>query len=120
MNNGGPTFTHALLPSSPAIDAGDDSVLGVHFNLSTDQRGPGFSRKFGPHVDIGAFEATFDTCLKDNTTGALLQWNSTNGSYKFTRRSDGFMLTGIGGGWPCKRDSDPYGFQVGPSNKCRP
>jgi hypothetical protein len=47
-NNGGPTPTVALLPGSPAIDAGDDSQTG------TDQRG--FPRKSGAHVDIGAFE----------------------------------------------------------------
>ncbi|HKI33065.1 MAG TPA: choice-of-anchor Q domain-containing protein [Gemmataceae bacterium] len=52
--NGGPTPTLALLPGSPAIDAGEDSVLGPPDNLTTDQRG--FPRKFGPHVDIGAFE----------------------------------------------------------------
>jgi hypothetical protein len=38
----------------------------------------------------------FDTCLKDNGTGNLLQWNSTTGDYKFTRCSDNFMLTGTG------------------------
>jgi len=96
QNNGGPTFTRALLPGSPAIDAGDDSVLGAPLFLTTDQRGPGFPRKSGPHVDIGAFEVQFDTCLKDNTTGNLLQWNRTTGAYKFTRCSDGFMLTGTG------------------------
>jgi CSLREA domain-containing protein len=34
LDNGGPTFTHALLPGSPAIDAGDDGNC-----LPTDQRG---------------------------------------------------------------------------------
>ena len=29
QDNGGPTFTHALLPGSPAIDAGDDSTFPV-------------------------------------------------------------------------------------------
>jgi hypothetical protein len=102
QNNGGPTFTMALLAGSPAIDAGDDSVLGSPLFLTTDQRGPGFPRKSGTHVDIGAFEVqqvvapSFDTCLKDNSTGNLLQWNSTTGAYKFTRCSDGFMLTGTG------------------------
>jgi hypothetical protein len=57
QNNGGPTFTHALLPTSPAIDAGDDSVLGDPLNLTTDQRGTGFPRKVCAHVDIGAYEA---------------------------------------------------------------
>ncbi len=48
-DNGGPTLTHALLPGSPAIDAGV-AVVG----LSTDQRGT--SRPQGRAPDIGAFE----------------------------------------------------------------
>src|SRR6266850_7748592 len=48
-NNGGSTDTAALLPGSPAIDAGDD--FGAP---ATDQRG--VSRPQGNHVDIGAFE----------------------------------------------------------------
>jgi len=102
QNNGGPTQTFALLAGSPAIDAGDDSVLGPPLSLATDQRGPGFPRKSGLHVDIGAFELqapagpSFDTCLKDNGTGNLLQWNSATGQYTFTRCSDGFTLTGTG------------------------
>ncbi len=48
-DNGGPTFTCALLVGSPAIDAGDDSGAPA-----TDQRG--VSRPQGAHVDIGAFE----------------------------------------------------------------
>jgi hypothetical protein len=50
-NNGGSTFTHALLEGSPAIDAGDDQVLAL---VTRDQRG--FERKVGNAVDIGAFE----------------------------------------------------------------
>jgi predicted outer membrane repeat protein len=102
QNNGGSTSTMALLPGSPAVDAGDDSVLGPPLSLTTDQRGMGFPRKAGAHVDIGAFEfqpppaPTFDTCLKDNTTGNLLQWNSTTGQYLFTRCSDNFTLSGTG------------------------
>ena len=52
QDNGGPTQTMALLPGSPAIDAGDDTPPLPDF----DQRGPGFPRISGPHVDIGAFE----------------------------------------------------------------
>jgi hypothetical protein len=48
-NNGGPTLTMALLPSSPAIDAGDTSL-----SPATDQRG--FPRPVGLVADIGAFE----------------------------------------------------------------
>jgi hypothetical protein len=53
-NNGGPTFTHALLPGSPAIDAGDPNFSSP---ASFDQRGPGFDRVFNGHIDIGSFEA---------------------------------------------------------------
>ena len=49
--NGGPTFTHALLQESPAIDAGDDSSCP-----ETDQRGT--PRPQGARCDIGAFEFT--------------------------------------------------------------
>jgi spore coat protein CotF len=56
QDNGGPTFTMALLAGSPALDAGSDSVLGTPLFLMTDQRGTGFPRKSGAHVDIGAFE----------------------------------------------------------------
>ena len=57
QDNGGPTFTHALLFGSPAIDSGDDSVVGRPLFLTTDQRGAGFPRLRGAHVDIGAYEA---------------------------------------------------------------
>jgi hypothetical protein len=48
-DNGGPTQTMALLPGSPAIDAG-----GTTYASATDQRG--FARIVGGAVDIGAFE----------------------------------------------------------------
>src|SRR6266545_163542 len=38
QDNGGPTFTHALLPGSPAIDTGDPNFTPPPFY---DQRGPG-------------------------------------------------------------------------------
>ncbi|WP_158520907.1 choice-of-anchor Q domain-containing protein [Fuerstiella marisgermanici] len=50
-DNGGPTQTIALLPGSPAINAGDDAAAS---GLSTDQRG---ETRFVSTVDIGAFEA---------------------------------------------------------------
>ena len=55
-DNGGPTLTHALLPGSPAIDAGS-SVLALDENgdpLTADQRG-NVRIQFGT-VDIGAVE----------------------------------------------------------------
>ena len=53
QNNGGPTFTHALLPGSPAIDAGDPNFSPPP---SIDQRGCPFDRVFNGRIDIGSFE----------------------------------------------------------------
>jgi hypothetical protein len=53
QDNGGPTFTHALLPGSPAIDAGDPTFSPPP---STDQRGCPFDRVFNGRIDIGSFE----------------------------------------------------------------
>jgi hypothetical protein len=52
--NGGLTPTVALLAGSPAINAGDDAVLGAPNFILTDQRGE--ARKTGAHVDVGAYE----------------------------------------------------------------
>ena len=61
QDKGGPTFTHALLTGSPAIDKGKNFS-----GSTTDQRGIGFARTFdnpsipnatgGDGTDIGAFE----------------------------------------------------------------
>jgi hypothetical protein len=51
QNNGGPTFTHALLAGSPAIDAGNPSSL---YHLTVDQRN--FPRPINTAPDIGSFE----------------------------------------------------------------
>jgi hypothetical protein len=53
QNNGGPTQTHALLPGSPAIDAGDPNFTPPP---DYDQRGPGFVRVFNGRIDVGSFE----------------------------------------------------------------
>ncbi len=53
QDNGGPTFTHALLPGSVAIDAGDPNFMSPP---DYDQRGPGFSRVYNGLLDVGAFE----------------------------------------------------------------
>lgn len=52
-DNGGPTFTHALLVGSPALNAGDPSIVS---SPEFDQRGVGFNRVIGGQVDIGAYE----------------------------------------------------------------
>ena len=52
-NNGGPTQTHALSRSSPAIDAGNTSAQGLS---PFDQRASPFVRVSGAQADIGAYE----------------------------------------------------------------
>jgi hypothetical protein len=54
QDNGGPTPTMALLEGSPAINAGDGSLLPD--GTTTDQRGEGFPRIRGDAVDLGAYE----------------------------------------------------------------
>jgi uncharacterized repeat protein (TIGR01451 family)/CSLREA domain-containing protein len=51
-DNGGDTYTHALLPGSPAVNKGPATCV------STDQRG--VDRPQGAYCDIGAYEATSD------------------------------------------------------------
>jgi predicted outer membrane repeat protein len=83
QNNGGSTFTHALLTGSPAIDAGAPP-------LDFDQRGPNFARVVNGRIDIGAFEvqATVTSIppaapIATNATGVTnnnftANWNSVS------------------------------------------
>jgi hypothetical protein len=66
-NNGGPTLTHALLPNSPAINAGDPDFAPPP---DYDQRGAGFPRVAASRLDIGALESPLfsTTLLLDATT----------------------------------------------------
>lgn len=54
-DNGGNTPTMALLPNSPAINAGDDATCASSPVNNLDQRG--VTRPIGAHCDIGSFEA---------------------------------------------------------------
>jgi hypothetical protein len=50
-NNGGPTDTHALPDTSPALDRGANPFFEI-----TDQRGQPYQREIGGGTDIGAYE----------------------------------------------------------------
>ena len=63
-DNGGPTQTLALLPDSPAINAGNPNFAPPP---ATDQRGPGFQRVRGGRIDIGAFEVQSVTLSVSDT-----------------------------------------------------
>jgi len=55
-DNGGLTWTHALLQGSLAVDNGDPTNT---CGPCVDQRGPGYLRLQGLHVDMGACESPF-------------------------------------------------------------
>src|SRR5262245_259917 len=67
QDNGGPTFTHALLPGSLALDAGDNTDAPEF-----DQRGPGFPRTVSGTIDIGAFEVQATVVLTASAGGPYL------------------------------------------------
>jgi hypothetical protein len=86
QDNGGPTFTHALLHGSPAIDAGSCVVLltksnrvfaAVVVSSGTDQRG--VPRPQGTSCDIGAYELAQDSA--NAATGAGTVYFSTLNGY---------------------------------------
>jgi len=81
-NNGGMTKTRELLSGSPAINAGDNNLIGADiFDLdndgniteaiAVDQRGIGWGRVVNNTVDIGAYEvnSTNGTSGNDSLTG---------------------------------------------------
>ena len=67
QDNGGPTFTHALLVGSPAVDAGDPNFTPPPF---FDQRGPGFDRVVNGRIDKGSFEVQEPTATSTTTATA--------------------------------------------------
>ena len=66
QDNGGLTFTHALLPGSQAIDMGNP---GFTSPPDFDQRGAGFDRVVGGRIDIGAFEVQGTATLAGDFDG---------------------------------------------------
>jgi len=75
QDNGGPTWTHALLSGSPAIDA----IPVGECSFDTDQRG--VARPQGAGCDIGAFEFQYNLSAgPDQTTdeGKTIQFNGSS------------------------------------------
>lgn len=113
-HNGGRTLTHALLPGSPAIDAGDNEDCPFD-----DQRG--LYRPAGSGCDIGAFEA--DASLPDpgpplavGGAAGLIEGEAAPAQERAEERSVGggppvAVLAGaaaaavvlLGGGWYARR-----------------
>jgi len=90
--NGGGTQTMALLPGSPAIDAGDDTVCSALQVNNLDQRG--IKRPQGAHCDLGAYEyvdiiqPTVSSIVKASTSPT----NATSADFTVTFSED---VTGV-------------------------
>jgi hypothetical protein len=83
-NNGGSSIlvrTQALLPGSPAINAGSNPL-----NLVGDQRGASFPRVVNGVADIGAFESAFAPAGSGTVPIALYRFNT--GTYHFYTGSE--------------------------------
>lgn len=96
-NHGGPTATHALLPGSPALNAGDPAaVAGANGIPQFDQRGAPFLRVAEGRIDIGAFErqpADFngDQVLDGNDIDLLVAAIVNGGPIGFDLTGDGLV-----------------------------
>jgi CSLREA domain-containing protein len=76
---GGLTKTHALLPGSPALNAGNNCVLtqggcgsssDPPIAVNVDQRGNSRTTNAGGNVDIGAYEQRYGVVTNTNDSGA--------------------------------------------------
>jgi len=91
QNNGGPTQTIALMPGSPAIDAGSNALAvdpTTGLPLTTDQRGAGFPRIVNGTVDIGAYE------VQSYITAVAVGWGTRTAALQTA--SDGLRLLPAG------------------------
>jgi len=98
-DNGGSTQTHAFLPGSPALDAGDPSIIFQADEF--DQRGANFFRVADANciapegiIDIGAYEAQFapsaDFDSDDDVDGFdFLAWQRGFGTTVGATKPDG-------------------------------
>lgn len=76
------SYTHRLLPGSPALDAGDNAAAAA---LTLDQRGSGFPRVVNGVVDMGAFESPV-------LTAALPCKLDMNGDNQVRANQEGLVL----------------------------
>jgi hypothetical protein len=94
-------FTHALLPGSPAINAGSPTFSPNVFSppLTTDQRGAGYARVKSGLIDVGAFESDLAPALPADFNG-----NGTVDGHDFLTWQRNFGKTGA-----IKADGDANG-----------
>jgi hypothetical protein len=117
QDNGGPTFTYALLADSPALDAGNPAAPGSGGNacLATDQRG--VTRPYGSRCDIGAFEANY-LRISGNAGIAGVTLSYVDGTPKTVRAdSNGDYLISVSVGWSGTVIPSKVGYSFTPTNK---
>jgi hypothetical protein len=110
QNNGGQTDTRALLPESPAREAGNDCVVSSCPNnqpnppnnlLNSDQRGGSFPRLYGPgptpllapRVDIGAFESFYPVPVIDSLSPN--NWGAGRPAFELTVNGSNFVAESV-------------------------
>jgi uncharacterized repeat protein (TIGR01451 family) len=90
-DNGSETQTHALLPDSPAIDAGNPATPGSGNGAceALDQRG--ITRPMGSACDIGAYEATPTPLLAISKSGPVQVFPGQPVTYTLTITNQGTL-----------------------------
>jgi predicted outer membrane repeat protein len=101
-NNGAATKTHALLPGSPAINAGDPAaVAGMNGVPEFDQRGGPWSRVVGARIDMGAVEAQANPLAGDYNFNGVVDaadysvWRDTLGASNDLRADGSGAVVGV-------------------------
>jgi hypothetical protein len=113
-SNGGSTQTLALLPGSPAIDAGDNATCSAAPVNGRDQRGK--TRPVGMHCDIGAYE--FGSTIAGNVGVAGAKLRYTDGTVKTAISSaNGAYSFAVSYGWSGTVTPSKPGFAFSPLKK---
>src|SRR6185369_5187627 len=90
------TMTIALLPGSPAIDAGSN-VAATNVGLTNDQRSTGFNRVVNGTVDMGAFESRGFTVSATGGSGQSAVFSTAFTSPLLATVSSAFAEPIVGG-----------------------
>ncbi len=91
QDNGGPTFTHALLDGSPAIDIIPSGVNGCGTTITTDQRGISRPQPSGGSCDMGALEVEY--CVLP-PSGMVSWWGGDNNALDMVGTNNGVLMNG--------------------------
>ncbi|MBA4372567.1 MAG: hypothetical protein C0402_06855 [Thermodesulfovibrio sp.] len=93
QDNGGPTFTHALLDGSPAIDSIPNGVNGCGTTITTDQRGVSRPQPSAGLCDMGAFEVEYH-CVQP-PSGLISWWGGDNNALDMVGTKNGTLVGGV-------------------------